>query len=67
MITAIKDAKRLKKGSDPMKYRPMTKEERSTSDPLEARDLRRQICKEINDMDVRALQNVLWTIQKRKR
>ena len=50
-----------------MKYRPMTKEERSTSDPLEARDLRRQICKEINDMDVRALQNVLWTIQKRKR
>ena len=50
-----------------MKYRPMTKEERANSDPLEARDLRRQICREINDMDVRALQNVLWTIQKRKR
>lgn len=50
-----------------MKYRPMTKEERAASDPLEARDLRRQICKEINDMDARELQNILWTIRKRKR
>ena len=49
-----------------MKYRPMTKEERSLSDPQEERDLRRMICKEINDMDARQLQKLLWTIQKRK-
>ena len=50
-----------------MKYRPMTKEERAESDPLEVRDLRRQICKEINSMDERELRQVLWSIQKRKR
>ena len=50
-----------------MKYRPMTKEERATSDPIEERDLRRMICKEINTMDARELQNVLWKIRQRKR
>lgn len=49
-----------------MKHRPMTKEERALSDPQEERDLRRLICKEINDMDARQLQKLLWTIQKRK-
>ena len=49
-----------------MKHRPMTKEERSLSDPQEERDLRRMICKEIHTMDARQLQQLLWTIQKRK-
>lgn len=48
-----------------MKYRP-TKEERANADPNAVRDLRRMICKEINDMDARQLQKLLWTIQKRK-
>lgn len=50
-----------------MKHRPMTKEERAASDPQEARDLRRQICKEINEMDERELSNLLWKLRQRKR
>lgn len=49
-----------------MKHRPMTKEERAYSDPIKVRDLRRMICKEINDMDERELQKLLWNIQRRK-
>lgn len=50
-----------------MKHRPMTKEERSFSDPQTIRDLRRQICKEINEMDERELSNLLWKLRQRKR
>ena len=50
-----------------MKYRPMTKEERSLSDPQEERDLRRMICKEIQSMDERELNNLLWKLRQRKR
>ena len=50
-----------------MKYRPMTKEERATSEPQEERDLRRRICKILNDMDARELQNLLWKLEQRKR
>lgn len=51
-----------------MKYhRPMTKEERATSDPIEERELRRMICKEINTMDARELHLFLWKIRQRKR
>lgn len=50
-----------------MKYRPMTKEERAFSDPQTVRDLRREVCKEINSMDERELQQLLWKLRQRKR
>ncbi|MBQ8618227.1 MAG: hypothetical protein IJ418_12085 [Clostridia bacterium] len=50
-----------------MKYRPMTKEERATSDPQTLRDLRREVCKEINEMDERELSNLIWKLRQRKR
>ena len=50
-----------------MKHRPMTKEERAMSDEQSVRDLRREICKEINTMDERELSNLLWKLRQRKR
>lgn len=50
-----------------MKHSPMTKEERAFSDPQTVRDLRREVCKEINDMDERELQQLLWKLRQRKR
>ena len=49
-----------------MKYAPMTRFERRGEDPREANQIRREIVKEIETMDARALQKVLWTIRKRK-
>lgn len=54
------------KGSDPMKYRPMTRHERREEDPQEARDLRRQINKELDSYDARELANLLWKMRQRK-
>ena len=57
-----------KKGSDStMKHRPMTKEERAYTDEQTLRDLRREACKEINNMDERELQNLIWKLHQRKR
>ena len=56
-----------KKGSDSMKHRPMTKEERAYTDEQTLRDLRREACKEINNMDERELQNLIWKLRQRKR
>lgn len=50
-----------------MKHRPMTKEERAMTDPQEARDLRRQINKELDNCDARELANLLWKLRQRKR
>lgn len=50
-----------------MKHRPMTKEERAYTDEQNIRDLRREICKEINNMDERELSNLLWKLRQRKR
>ena len=50
-----------------MKHRPMTKEERAYTDEQTLRDLRREACKEINNMDERELQNLIWKLRKRKR
>lgn len=50
-----------------MKFNPTPKEARSLSQDQEARDLRRMICKEINTMDAKELQKLLWKIQKGKR
>jgi len=50
-----------------MKYIPTPKEERALRDPIKERDLRRMICKEINDMNAEQLQKLLWKIQKGKR
>lgn len=49
-----------------MKYRP-SKEERANADPLIARDLRRQICKRLNDMSEKELQKLLWKLEQGKR
>lgn len=49
-----------------MKHRPMTKEERSYTDEQTIRDLRREVCKIINDMDERELSNLLWKLRKQK-
>jgi hypothetical protein len=57
-----------KKGSDStMKHRPMTKEERAYTDEQTLRDLRREACKEINNMDERELQNLIWKLRQRQR
>lgn len=50
-----------------MKHRPMTKEERSYTDEQTIRDLRREACKEIQQMDERELSNLLWKLRQRKR
>lgn len=49
-----------------MKYAPMTRFERRGEDPREANQLRREISKEIETMDARALQHVLWTIRRKR-
>ena len=49
-----------------MKYAPMTRFERRGEDPREANQLRREIDKEIRNMDARELRNVLWTIRRKK-
>ena len=49
-----------------MKFNPSPKEARALRDPIRERDLRRMICKEINEMTAEQLQKLLWTIQKRK-
>ena len=48
-----------------MKLSP--KEERALRDPIKERELRRLICKEINDMTAEQLQKLLWKLQKRER
>jgi hypothetical protein len=45
----------------------MTKEERAFADQQNIRDLRREICKIIHDMDERELSNLLWKLRQRKR
>ena len=60
------------KGSDTMKYAPMTRCERRGEDPREASSLRSQVSKiirrmqEIKNMDARELQQVLWSIRRKK-
>ena len=54
------------KGSDSMKYAPMTRFERRGEDPREASSLRREIMQEIKNMDARELQQVLWSIRRKK-
>lgn len=49
-----------------MKYAPMTRFERRGEDPREANQLRREIGREIETMDARELQKVLWNIRRRK-
>lgn len=49
-----------------MKYRP-TKEERANADPNAARDLRRMICKRLNDMTEKELQKLLWKLDRKER
>ena len=49
-----------------MKYAPMTRFERRGEDPREANRLRREIDKEIREMDVRELQTTLWNIRRKK-
>lgn len=49
-----------------MKYAPMTRFERRGEDPREANQLRREISREIETMDARELQKVLWNIRRRK-
>lgn len=49
-----------------MKYAPMTRFERRGEDPREANQLRREIAREIETMDARELQKVLWNIRRRK-
>lgn len=49
-----------------MKYAPMTRFERRGEDPREASSLRREIAKEIETMDARTLQKVLWNIRRKK-
>jgi hypothetical protein len=55
-----------RKGSDTMKYAPMTRFERRGEDPREANKIRREIMQEIKGMDVRELQQALWTIRRKK-
>lgn len=50
-----------------MKHRPMTKEERAYSVDNTIRDLRREVCKEIQTMDERELSNLIWKLRQRKR
>lgn len=49
-----------------MKFNPSPKEARALADPQEARDLRREICKELNGMGVKELQRTLWNIRRRR-
>ena len=49
-----------------MKFNPSPKEARALRDPILERDLRREICKEINDMNAEQLQKLLWKIRKGK-
>lgn len=49
-----------------MKFSPTPKEARALADPQEARDLRREITKEISDMGVKELQRLLWNIRRRR-
>lgn len=49
-----------------MKHCPMTRNERREEDPQEARDLRRQIDRELNSLDTRELANLLWKLWQRK-
>lgn len=49
-----------------MKYAPMTRFERRGEDPREANKIRREIMQEIKGMDVRELQQALWTIRRKK-
>lgn len=49
-----------------MKYAPMTRFERRGEDPREANQLRREISREIETMDARALQHVLWSIRRKR-
>lgn len=50
-----------------MKFNPTPKEARALRDPIKERDLRREICKEINDMTAEQLQKLLWKIRRGKR
>lgn len=54
------------KGSDTMKYAPMTRFERRGEDPREANSLKREIMKEIEPLDTRELQIVLHYIRRKK-
>lgn len=49
-----------------MKRAPMTRFERRGEDPKEAQQLRREIAKELESMDLRELQRTHWNICKRK-
>ena len=49
-----------------MKYAPMTRFERRGEDSKEAHQLRREIAKELEAMDLRELQRVHWNILRRK-
>lgn len=55
-----------RKEATAMKHRPMNKEERAYADEQNVRDLRREICKIIHDMDERELSNLLWKLRQRK-
>jgi hypothetical protein len=54
------------KGSDDMKYAPMTRFERRGEDPREACSLKREIMREIEPLDARELQIVLRYIQRKR-
>lgn len=49
-----------------MKYAPMTRFERRGEDPREANQIRREIVREIETMDARELQKVLWNIRRKR-
>lgn len=46
------------------KYSPMTRAERADEDPQDAKELRRQINRLMDKMDVRALQRLLWNAER---
>ena len=49
-----------------MKFSLSHKEARAMRDPIKERDLRREICKEIHDMNEKELQATLRNIQRKK-
>ena len=49
-----------------MKFNPTPKEARALGDPIKERELRRLICKEINEMTAEQLQKLLWAIQRKR-
>lgn len=67
MYSTLNKGESPKKGAKRMKFNPTQKEARALADPQKARDLRRQIEKETEDMTVEELQRVLWNILRKKR